>query len=263
MPPHDTPAPSIPPRRPLSIWLAGRIDQAGYAVLAERLAGETAAAGGRNPTLVVFELQPAITIGRLGSRADVSISDEELASRQLRVRFTGRGGGAVVHGPGQVCISLFASLADLGRDSHDVGGCLERFHTGLAAAVRSLKGAAVRHPGVHGVFGRTGLVAAVGMAVRRGAVAHGAFVNVSPSLELHHRVATVRLRAADDSLRPVSMGSVEADVQRRVRLQDARTTLAQQLADAFGFEQTHIQSGFPLPPAAAGPAHTEFVSHAG
>ena len=249
-------------RRPLSAWLAGRIDWSGYAAMAERLAGETAAAGGRNPTLLVFELAPAITIGRLGSRTDVAIDDEELATRQLPLRFTGRGGGAVVHGPGQVCVSLFAGLADLGLEGHDVGGCLERFETGLAAAVRSLKAAAVRHPGVSGIFGRTGLVAAVGMAVRRGAVAHGAFVNVCPALDLHHRVTSTRLPAAGGRLEPVSMSSIEADIQLRARLQDARTSLVQQLADAFGFEQTHIQSGFPLP-AAAGPAQPEPVSHVG
>jgi len=231
--------------------------------MAECLAGEAAAAGGRNPTLVVFEPAPSITIGRLGSRADVAIDDDELASRQLPLRFTGRGGGAVLHGPGQVGISLFASLADLGLAPHDVGGCLERFETALAAVVRSLKAAAVRHPGVPGIFGRTGLVAAVGMAVRRGVVAHGGFLNVSPPLELHHRVTAIRRPTADGGLEPVSMGSIEADIQRRARLQDARTAIVQHVADTFGFDQTHIQSGFPLPRSAAGPARPECVSHVG
>jgi len=101
------------------------------------------------------------------------------------------------------------------------------------------------------------------MAVRRGVVAHGGFLNVSPPLELHHRVVAVRRPTADGGLEPVSMGSIEADIQRRARLQDARTAVIQQLADAFGFEQTHIQSGFPLPRSAAGPAHPECVSHVG
>jgi hypothetical protein len=43
------------------------------------------------------------------------------------------------------------------------------------------------------------------------------------------------------------MGSVEADVQRRVRLQDARAALVEHLVDAFEFPQSHIQSGFPFP----------------
>lgn len=258
-----TPETPNPPVRPLSAWLAGRIDQAGYATLAERLAGEAALAGGRHPTLVVFELAPSITIGRLGSRTDVALDDDELRSRQLALRFTGRGGGAVAHGPGQVCVSLFASLADLGLGPHDVGVVLERFEAGLALALRSLKAGPIRHPGVHGIFGRTGLLAAVGMAVRRGVVAHGAFVNISPALDLHHLVTSLRLPTPEGGARPVSMGSVEADIQRMVRLQDARTSLVQHLSDAFGFEQTHIQSGFPVVLATAGPAHPECISRVG
>lgn len=255
-------APRTVPPRPLSAWLAGRTDWAGYAQIAERLAGE-AAAGHRHPTLVIFELAPSITIGRLGSRTDVAIDDDELRSRSLAVRFTGRGGGAVVHGPGQVCVALFAALADLGLRSDDVGACLAGFETGLAGGLRALKAGPVRHEGVHGVFGRTGLLAAVGMAVRRGAVAHGAFVNVSPALDLHQRVTSLRLPHGPGGLRGVTMGSVEADIQRRVRLQDARTAFVRHLADAFSFGQTHIHSGFPLAPAAGGPRHPEFVARVG
>jgi hypothetical protein len=43
------------------------------------------------------------------------------------------------------------------------------------------------------------------------------------------------------------MGSVEADLQRRVRLQDARAALVEQLVDAFEFPQVSVQSGFPMP----------------
>ncbi len=261
MPDPAAQSPSSRPIRPLSAWLAGRIDWPRYAALAERLADETTTPGGRNPTLIVFELEPAITIGRLGSRADVALGDDEL--RRLPVRFTGRGGGAVLHGPGQVCVSLFTSLTDLGLGEHDVGACLTRFEDGLASALRTLKAGPIRHPGVSGVFGRTGLLAAVGLAVRRGGVAHGAFLNVAPALDLHHRITSVRMATAAGSTVPVTMGSVEADIQRRVRLQDARTALVDALANAFNFEAPHIHAGFPVAPAALGPRPTEPMSRVG
>ena len=257
------PSDAATPTRPLSAWLAGRIDWPGYASMAERLAGEAALPGGRHPTLVVFELEPCITIGRLGSRADVLMADEELQSRRLPLRFTGRGGGAVAHGPGQVCVSLFASLGDLGLGPHDVGACLERFERGLAAALRALKAGPIRHAGASGIFGRTGLLAAVGLAIRRRGVAHGGFVNVCPPLEVHQRVVAGRRSAAHGGVVPVTMGSVEADIQRRVRMQDARTSLVEQLADSFGFEQTHIHSGFPVATIAAGPTLPGAVSRVG
>lgn len=252
----------LSPTRPLSAWLAGRIDWSGYARMAERLTGEAAVPGGRHPTLVVFELEPCITIGRLGSRADVLMADDELCSRQLPLRFTGRGGGAVAHGPGQVCIALFAALSDLGLAAHDVGACLERFEQGLAAAVRALKAGPVRQAGTSGIFGRTGLLAAVGLAIRRGVVAHGAFVNVCPALDVHQRIISGRRLQAAGGVATTTMGSVEADIQRRVRLPDARTALVEKLADAFGFEQTHIQSGFPVV-TLAGPTVSGTVSRVG
>ena len=84
--------------------------------MTERLAGEVAEGRGRNPTLVICELEPCITIGRVGSRADVRLSDDDLRARRLAVRFTGRGGGAVLHGPGQVVVAWSAALADLGLE---------------------------------------------------------------------------------------------------------------------------------------------------
>lgn len=255
--------PSSSPTRPLSAWLAGRIDWPRYAALAERLAGETSQEAGRNPTLVVFELEPAITIGRLGSRADVALGDADLASRQIPVRFTGRGGGAVAHGPGQVCVALFASLDDLGLKAHDVGHYMERLEQALAETLRTLKAGPIRHPGTSGVFGRTGLLAAVGVAVRRGGVAHGGFINVSPALDVAHRVTSARVRSADGGSTPVTMSSVEADIQRRVRLQDARTAVVEAIANAFGFDAPHIYSGFPVAPSAIGPRPTEPMTRVG
>jgi lipoate-protein ligase B len=169
----------------------------------------------------------------------------------------------VAHGPGQVCVSLFASLADLGLGRFDVGPCLERFEQGLATALRALKAGPIRHAGSSGIFGRTGLLAAVGLAVRRGAVAHGAFLNVCPALDVHQRIVSSRRRLADCVAATATMGSVEADIQRRARMQDARTALVEQLANAFGFEQTHIQSGFPVARVAASPTFPGTISRVG
>lgn len=252
----------IGPSRPLSVWLAGQCDWPGYAALAERLAGEVAA-GDRGPTLVLHELEPCITIGRGGSRADVRLDDDELRSRQLPLRFTGRGGGAVLHGPGQICLSLFARLGDLGLADADAGGYLGRLETAVAATIQSLKCGQRRVAGGHGIRGRTGLLAAFGVAIRRGCVAHGAFVNVSPAVDLHHRITSLRAATAAGGHESLAMSSIEADVQRRVRLQDARTSLVQQVADAFRFDQPLINAGFPVSPRALGPARPECVSHVG
>lgn len=231
-------------RRPVAVWMAGAIGIDAYSRMAERLAWEVSEPEGRPPTLVLFDPEPSITVGRLGSRADVDIGDDELRSRGLDMRFVGRGGGAVLHGPGQIGIAIFAALEDLGLGRHSVGGCLERLESGLEAAVRSLRCGSARDSRVHGIFGRTGLLASIGVAVRRGVVRHGGFLNVQSNLELQRRVRSVPV-AAGVGMR--TMGSVEADVQRRVRLQDARAAVVEHVVDAFDFPQALIQSGFPLP----------------
>lgn len=231
--------------------------------MAERLAWEVSEPGGRPPTLVVSELEPAITIGRLGSRADVGLPAEELRSRRLEIRFVGRGGGAVLHGSGQVFVALFARLEDLGLGRHDVGGYLARLHAGLEAALHGLGCTAGRRPGAHGLFGRTGLLAAVGVAVRRGVTCHGCFVNVCPALEAFRLVRSAILPAGPGGpgIESQSMGSIEAELRRKIRMQDARTALVEQIAAAFAFPRLHIQSGFPC--AVPGRARQESISRVG
>jgi len=236
---------AAPPRRPLAVWLAGRLSWDDYAALADRLAWDVAEPQGRPPTLLVCELEPTITVGRGGSRGDVAVTDEELTSRQLEIRFVGRGGGAVAHGPGQVVVGLFATLDDLGLDSHAAGAVVARLLDGLEAALRQARCGPIRQPGIDGLSGRSGLLAAVGIAVRHGVVRHGAFVNAQP-LELSPRIRTVGGTGAG------TMGSVAADLQRAVRLQDLRTGIVQRLADSFGFTRVQIQSG--LPPGTRGRA---------
>jgi lipoyl(octanoyl) transferase len=230
--------------RSLAVWLAGCTGWEGYAALAERMAGEVMEPGGRPPTLVLYEPAPAVTIGRLGSRTDVELSDDDLRARRMEIRFVGRGGGAVLHGPGQVGIALFARLADLGLERNDVGGYIDRFEGAIEAAVRMLRCAAARDSRAAGVFGRTGLLAAVGVAIRRGVTWHGGFLNVQASSLPAHRVHSVPLVPG---LEMRTMSAVETDVRRKVRLQDARSAIVRSLVDAFGFSEAHVQSGFPVP----------------
>ena len=212
--------------------------------MAERLAWEVSEPAGRPPTLLVYEPEPGITIGRGGSRTDVDLSDDELRAMRLPIRFVGRGGGAVPHGPGQVGIALFSRMEDLGLGRFDVGGCLDRLEGAVEAAVRSLRCGAARDSQIAGIFGRSGLLAAVGIAVRRGVVWHGCFLNVHPLPLPVHRVRTAPV-AATAGMR--TMTSIESDVQRRIRLQDARSAIVRQVVDAFGFPQSHLQAGVPLP----------------
>lgn len=224
-----------PPAR-LSVWLAGRIDFEEYLRVAERLAWEVSEPDGRGPTLLLCEHADLITLGRLASRRDVRLTDEELARMGVGLRFVGRGGGAVPHTAGQVAVSLFARLNDLGLGEHDVAAYVDRFESGLAAAVEAMKCHVQRIPGTPGVFGQTGQLAALGIAVRRGVVSHGGYVNVAPPLALYRKVHTTPEGV---------MGSIEAERRRRAPPSEARSVIVEQLATAFNAEVVSLQSGIP------------------
>jgi len=230
-------------QRSLSVWLMGRLQQDAYQSMAERIAWDVSEPNGRPPTLIVYEPAIGITIGRIGSHTDINISRDELASKGISVRFVGRGGGAVLHGPGQVGISLFAPLRKLGLSSFDVGGFLERFEFGLESAIQSLRCSTVRDSRQPGIFGRSGLIATVNLAVRRGVVWHGGFVNVCPDLGLYRRINTVPVVTG---IKKRTMGSVQAEIRRKVRLQDVRTAIVRSMVDAFGCGDVSIQSGTPI-----------------
>lgn len=247
---------SRPARRPAMVWLAGTIGLDAWGAMGERLAWDVSEPDGRPPTLVICEFEPSITVGRLGSRFDVELTDEELSRERTPLRFTGRGGGAILHYPGQVHVALFARLSDLGLDPCDAGGLVERMETALEGTVRRLRCPAARDSGRHGVFGRVGLLAAVGMAVRRGVSSQGAWLNVTPAPAVGRRVRTACGLPRDGA----AMSSIEADVRRRVRLQDARSALVEQLVDAYAFPSCHVQSGFPFPLRSGGDSREVFRS---
>lgn len=224
------------PTTRFSVWLAGRIDFEEYLRVAERLAWEVSEPDGRGPTLLLCEHADVITMGRLASRRDVQFTDDELARMGSRLRFVGRGGGAVPHTIGQVAVSLFARLTDLGLGEHDVAAYVDRFEGGLAAAVEAMKCHVRRIAGTPGVFGQTGQLAALGIAVRRGVVSHGGYVNVAPPLALFRKVRTTPEGA---------MGSIEAERRRRAPPTEARSLIVEQLAAAFNAEVVSLQSGVP------------------
>src|SRR5262245_757277 len=67
--------------------------------LVSQVAGEHRAAA-----LVLCEHPPLITVGREGSPLDIRCGPEELRARRWRVRWVNRGGGTMLHLPGQLAV---------------------------------------------------------------------------------------------------------------------------------------------------------------
>lgn len=230
-PPFDRDAP--PPA--MEAHLLGRIDFARCLALQRRLVGQIAAGGEAQVRLLLCEHPEVVTVGRDGSPAEVQRDSRLIQTGRLAVRWVKRGGGCLVHAPGQLAVYPILPLRPLG---FSVGEYLERLQSGIANTLRELGIRVSTRPGQHAIWGRTGKVVACGVAVRQWVTYHGAFINVSPSLGLFRVVEA----AQDPSAR---ISSLVAERQRPAKMTGIRAELIPQLATAFGLDRYHIHSGHP------------------
>jgi lipoyl(octanoyl) transferase len=185
--------------------------------------------------VLMCEHPEVITIGRGGRPSHVSGSSSLIRSRQIETHWTNRGGGCLIHCPGQLAIY---PILPLRWHDFSVGEYLQRFQAALAETLTEL-GVQVRSaPDRYGVWGRTGQIAALGVAVRDWVTWHGAFLNVSPALGLFRLIET-------DAIDGGRMGSIAAERCGVVRMATVRAVLAGHLTQAFGCDRYHLYTGHP------------------
>jgi len=99
-------------------------------------------------------------------------------------------------------------------------------------------------PGRFGVWGRSGQLTCVGVAVRRWIALHGAFINVNPEMRRYAFVDTLPPDAASVGEK-TTMGCLLAERQAAVRMTSVRSTIVKTLAAAFDCERYHLHTGHP------------------
>lgn len=234
MPTHQ---PSHPPlAASLEAYLLGQVDFDASLALQQRLVYEAAGADDGRVTLLVCEHKPTITLGRQGSRVHVRCEPEELTSRQIDVRWVNRGGGCVLHGPGQLAIYAIVPL-EYYRLS--VGAYLDALHAALAGGLDELKISARTLPGRAGLWGRQGQLAHVGVAVKNWVTYFGAYLNVAAPPALARRVQT-------DPVGNTPASSLVAERQQPVRIASVRERLVRHFAEQLGIERWHLYTHHPL-----------------
>ena len=224
------------PRPALRAYLLHRIEFGRCLALQQRVARNMATQLDGNISLLLCEHPNVITVGRDGSAAGMHFDAGLLRSRQIEVHWVKRGGGCMLHTPGQLAVYPIVPLRWHGLS---VGQFLDRFQSGLLAALVDLG----LHPELatdgRGIMGRTGRIVSLGIAVRDWITSHGAFVNVNPSMGLFRLLESSR----DEASR---MGCLVAERQQPVKMTSVRTELIRQLATAFGCDRYHLHTGHPL-----------------
>jgi len=168
----------------LQVYLLGSVDFEAALNLQRRLAFNVA--GDRDTAvLLLCEHPPLVTVGRQGSRAHILCEPEELRARQWRVRWVNRGGGCLLHAPGQLAAYPILPLDRLGLG---LQAYLDRMHDVIRGVLDDFSVAGEAQSGRAGVWVRGRPVAGFGVAVRDWVSYYGAYLNVSTDLEPFRRV---------------------------------------------------------------------------
>ena len=199
--------------------------------LAFTIAGDRSSA-----VLLLCEHPPLVTVGRQGSRAHILCEPEELRARQWRVRWVNRGGGCLLHLPGQLAIYPLLPLDRLELGLQDY---LDRLHEVMVAVLDDFSVRGETHSGEPGVWVRDRPVAGCGVAVRDWVSYYGAYLNVAPDLEPYRRV-----RFAGSATHG-QMTSLARERRGLVRPAHVRQRLIEHFAERFGFADVALFTDHP------------------
>ncbi|MES1213233.1 MAG: hypothetical protein ABUL64_01480 [Singulisphaera sp.] len=227
---------AAPSRSALAAHLLGSVGFDACLTLQQRLVYE---AGGRldgQIQLLICEHPPTITIGRQGSRTDVRLGPRALVTEGLDVRWVNRGAGALVHAPGQLAVYPIVPLVQHGWS---VGEYLSRLQSGLVAALAELGFSGETYADRWGIWGRSGQIVSLAVAVKNSVTYYGAYVNVSPARRLLSAVYS-------DSRRRAVMSSLAIERQQNVKMTRVRESLVRHLAATFDGSRYHLHTGHVL-----------------
>mgnify|MGYP002622857272 CR=1 FL=1 len=245
-----TPAKRLAPA--IQTHLLGRVRWDHCLALQQRLVYESTGRADGQIVILLCEHAPIITIGRQGTRSHVGYTDAELRSRGLELRWVNRGGGTLLHGPGQIAIYPIVPLYWHGWS---VGQYIQRLSTAIGRTLARLNFTGVQQRRHCGFWGRTGQLAAVGAAVKNWTTYHGAYLNVDLRTEPCRALRT-------DPQADGRMSSLAVERRGAARITAVRSQLVRELADAFGCDRYHLYTGHPLWKSVA-PEPLKATVHAG
>lgn len=226
----------------IEFYLLGRISIDACLALQQRLIYEAGERMDGRMDVLMCEHPDLITVGRRGSRVDVRLSGEELRRRQLELRWVARGGGSVLHAPGQLAIY---PIVPLSLHGWTVGAYLRRLRQGLLQTLAAIRVKAVTGENSSTIWGRSGCLAVFGAAVRNWVAHQGVFLNVNPAMRNYGYVDVTRETSPFGGSKR-TMGSLVAERRRPARMSEVRAALIESLVDAFGQERYHLHTGHPL-----------------
>lgn len=219
----------------LEVYMLGLVDFAEIQQLQRRIVYEQSERGGA--ALILCEHPPTISIGRAGTRAHIAADDELLRNMGIRTYYVNRGGGCILHLPGQLAACLVFPLEP---PRISLQAYLDRLHLTIVKVLAEFDLTGITRPGIPGVFLDRSRVATVGIAVNRWIAYHGITLNVGPYLELFDLLEEPGIGSS--VLRQTSM---ESRRQRAAPMAKVRESLIRHLEEVLELERHHIYTQHP------------------
>ena len=223
-------------RSSLEVFLLGQIDYRHCMALQKRIVEAAYSRAGGAITLLVCEHPPIITQGQASQSDDIDLRGVLYAGHPLDVLSVRRGGGVMLHLPGQLAIY---PIVPLEWHAWSVGEYLARFTAALQDTLAACAVRGVTRPGRQGLWGRSGQLVSIGVAVERWITSFGALVHLLPSPPLTQYLCT-------DRPSQTRLGSLQQEAKRCVPMSHLRSRVVRCVADRFGCEQHHVYTGHPL-----------------
>jgi lipoyl(octanoyl) transferase len=238
--------------------LLGQVEYEDCLTAQKRLAYDAVTRSDGRLSVLLCEHPALITVGRRGSRDQLHLTGAELAERELTVRYVARGGGCLLHAPGQLAVYVITQLS---WHRWSVGDYMRRLQLGLREALLELGVTSSALPGQFGLWGKSGLLAAMGVAVKFGVTSHGAFINVNPDMRSIQRVEAVPAKefatlVSKNSQSPLAESgrtpsrpihsSLLSETSQPVKMTGVRAAVVKHLSAAFGCVDHHLHTGHPL-----------------
>lgn len=219
----------------LQVYLLGSV---GFdaALTLQRLLAYQVAGDRSQAALVLCEHPPLVSVGRQGSRSHILYEPEELKVRGWPVRWVNRGGGTLLHVPGQLAIYPIVPLERWGRD---VPAYLDFLHATIDLLLQTFSVRAEPRGGRAGVWVHGRPIGAIGVAVRHWVAYYGAYLNVSADLALLRGVRFGGLSAEP-------MTSLERERHGPLRPTLVREWLVDRFTQELGFSEAALFFQHPI-----------------
>ena len=208
-----------------SIYMLGCLDMDRFQTLQRRLVYDVSG-DNRTAAMILCEHPESVTIGRDGSIATV---------RRWNgiIEYVARGGGTIIHAPGQVACYPIVPLAALAMTPH----CYLVQFRGMIQTIMAELDMEVsfnRHDILYGQA-RIGHLA---LSIRHGVTAFGAILNVCPDLTMLRQVD------AEHDHGPIT--SIQRECRLTVRPQQIRQRFCELVAERFNIDRVSLFHNHPL-----------------